>query len=119
RWAVSARNDYAQALVRAGQLVQAGTEFQKIDQDRDQYADNLAMQAELDYARGLYQLALAAPAAAQPLLQSTLAYYRSAGSRGAVATRVAQSLHQCLLALGEHAAAQTLAAEYGLPVDSP
>lgn len=119
RWAVFARNDYAQALVRAGKLAQAGIEYQKIDQDRGQYADNLAMQAELDYARGLYQLALAAPAAAQPLLQSALAYYRSAGSRGVVATRIAQTLHQCLLALGERAAAQTLAAEYGLQVESP
>lgn len=115
RWALFARNDYAQALVRAGQLDRAGLEYARIDQDRGQFADNPGLQAELDYTRGLYHLARKDAATAQGLLRSALQHFGAGGSRGPVATRIADALYAAESALGNDDAARTLATDYGLP----
>lgn len=116
RWALLARNDYAQALVRAGQLGDAASEYALIDQDRSQFADNASLQAELDYARGLYQLARGDAAAAQPLLTSALANFGPKGGRGLVATRIASALHEAETALEHTQAAEQLARDYALQI---
>lgn len=117
RWAVMARNDYAAALVRAGRLDTAAKEYALIDQDRARYADNRSMQAELDYARGLYFLARTDAAQAQPLLQSALANQSPPAGRGAVATRIAAQLMRAERALGRDDRADQLARDYGLSAE--